>query len=184
MILRYTPQYAPNFILQIESSDEQFFMLFTNVDSQVNINIRGNDGVSLAKGYAYYLETYLHVSLSFTGDNLHDLPTVPPEVPAFITQRRWSRYSYYQNVCTASYSMAWWDWERWQKEIDWMAMKGINLPLMFTGQEYVMRETFKYFGVPHNQTQDYFSGPAFLAWNRMGNIKGFGGPLPESWIVQ
>lgn len=112
MILRYTPQYAPNFILQIESSDEQFFMLFTNVDSQVNINIRGNDGVSLAKGYAYYLETYLHVSLSFTGDNLHDLPTVPPEVPTFITQRRWSRYSYYQNVCTASYSMAWWDWER------------------------------------------------------------------------
>ncbi len=23
-----------------------------------------------------------------------------------------------------SYSSAWWDWDRWQQEIDWMAMSG------------------------------------------------------------
>jgi alpha-N-acetylglucosaminidase len=27
-----------------------------------------------------------------------------------------------------------------------------------------------------------FSGPAFLAWSRMGNIQGFGGPLISSWL--
>ena len=26
-----------------------------------------------------------------------------------------------------------WDWERWEREIDWMALNGINLPLAFTG---------------------------------------------------
>ena len=40
---------------------------------------------------------------------------------------------YYQNVCTASYSMVWWDKARWEREIDWMALNGINAPLTFTG---------------------------------------------------
>ena len=30
-------------------------------------------------------------------------------------------------------SYAWWDWERWEREVDWMALNGINLPLAFTG---------------------------------------------------
>ncbi len=41
------------------------------------------------------------------------------------------------NVCTASYSMAWWDWRRWEEEMDWMALSGINLALAFTGQEAI-----------------------------------------------
>lgn len=41
------------------------------------------------------------------------------------------------NVCTVSYSMAWWDWARWEEELDWMALSGINLALAFNGQEYI-----------------------------------------------
>ena len=29
---------------------------------------------------------------------------------------------------TSSYTFARWDWKRWDKEIDWMALQGINLP--------------------------------------------------------
>jgi alpha-N-acetylglucosaminidase len=29
--------------------------------------------------------------------------------------------------------MAYWDWARWEAELDWMALQGINLPLAFTG---------------------------------------------------
>lgn len=39
-------------------------------------------------------------------------------------------------------SFVWWDWERWQKEIDWMALQGINLPLAFTGQESIWQKVF------------------------------------------
>lgn len=45
------------------------------------------------------------------------------------------RYRYYQNVCAQSYSYAWWDWERWEREIDWMALSGINVAPAFAGQE-------------------------------------------------
>lgn len=37
------------------------------------------------------------------------------------------------SVPACSYSSTWWDWPRWEREIDWMAMNGINLPLAFTG---------------------------------------------------
>ena len=40
-----------------------------------------------------------------------------------------------QNVVTASYSSAFWDWRRWEREIDWMALHGVNLQLAFTGAE-------------------------------------------------
>lgn len=39
-------------------------------------------------------------------------------------------------------SYVWWDWERWEKEIDWMALQGINLPLAFTGQEAIWQKVF------------------------------------------
>ncbi len=47
------------------------------------------------------------------------------------------RFRYYQNVCTVSYTFAWWNWTQWEQEIDWMAMNGINFPLAFNGQEAI-----------------------------------------------
>ena len=40
-------------------------------------------------------------------------------------------------MCTQSYSFAWWDWTRWEQEIDWMALNGINLALAWSGQEAI-----------------------------------------------
>ena len=42
-------------------------------------------------------------------------------------------YRYFRNVCTFGYSYVWWGWERWEREIDWMAMNAINIPLAFVG---------------------------------------------------
>lgn len=64
-----------------------------------------------------------------------------------------------------------------------MAMSGINFPLAVTGQEIVLQSLWLIYGVSKAALQDYFTGPGFLAWNRMSNIRGFGGPLPESWLT-
>ena len=56
------------------------------------------------------------------------------------------RFRYYQNVCTVSYSFAWWDWAHWEREIDWMAMSGINLPLAFNAQEAIWQRVRIMFG--------------------------------------
>ena len=36
------------------------------------------------------------------------------------------------NICNVDVR---WDWERWEREIDWMALNGIDLPLAFTGTQ-------------------------------------------------
>uniref|UniRef100_A0A8C3SJC3 Alpha-N-acetylglucosaminidase n=1 Tax=Chelydra serpentina TaxID=8475 RepID=A0A8C3SJC3_CHESE len=94
------------------------------------------------------------------------------------------RFRYYQNVCTQSYSYVWWDWPRWEREIDWMALNGINLALAFTGQEAVWQRVYLSLGLNQSEIDEYFTGPGFLAWNRMGNLHTWAGPLPLSWHLK
>lgn len=80
--------------------------------------------------------------------------------------------------------MAFWDWERWEKEIDWMAMHGINMPLSITGMEVVWYNLLKRIGYTTEEINEFISGPAFMAWWQMNNLEGWGGPNPDSWYRQ
>ncbi|HCL84867.1 MAG TPA: alpha-N-acetylglucosaminidase, partial [Chitinophagaceae bacterium] len=86
------------------------------------------------------------------------------------------------NYCTYNYSMSWWDWKRWEKEIDWMALHGINMPLAITGEEFTWYTVYKEMGFSDQDLQSFFSGPAYFSWFWMGNLDGWGGPLPLSWM--
>ena len=55
------------------------------------------------------------------------------------------------------------------------------MPLAFVGQEWVWARVFESFNVSLSEQASFYSGPAFLPWFRMGNMRGFGGPLSESW---
>jgi len=187
IISRITPSLSSNFTLSLSpppSNSNKDYYEITTIDTYT-IKIEANDGVSLASGYNHYLQNYLNSSISWTGDNLDsvvELESMPPVDDQGIHKSRFLPWSYYLNVCTHSYSTVWWDWTRWQREIDWMAMRGVNMPLMVTGQEYVWIRTFEQFGLSFEDLGDFFSGPAFLAWQRMGNIQGWAGPLPTDWI--
>ena len=63
-----------------------------------------------------------------------------------------------------------------------MAMNGLNLILSFTGQEYVWQKFYLSLGLNETGIKAFFSGPAFLAWQRMGNLRRWGGPLDDGWI--
>ncbi|XP_046913075.2 alpha-N-acetylglucosaminidase-like [Dermatophagoides farinae] len=147
------------------------------------IRIKGTTGVAIANGIYYYLKNIANCSFSWSGDQMNyflvnDNVPIPSESITIIIR---DKFRYYQNTCTASYSNVWWQWSRWQREIDWMALHGINLPLAFNGQEIVYRRTFQRFNMSTKEIDDYFTGPAFLAWNRMGNIQTWSGPLSEHW---
>ena len=92
------------------------------------------------------------------------------------------RYDF--NYCTFSYTMAFWDWNRWQKEIDWMALHGINMPLAAVGTECVWRNMLPKLGYSEEEVGKFIAGPAFLAWWEMNNLEGWGGPLPQNWYKQ
>ena len=146
------------------------------------ITVHGTSPLLVAMGLNHYLKYTAFCQLSWSGDNLDLADPLPRISDGNFTLTRQAKYGYYENVCTVSYTMAFWKWGRWEREIDWMALNGINAPLAFTGQEYVWQETFRSFGLNDTEIGTFFSGPAFLAWQRMGNMRGWGGPLPQYFL--
>ncbi|KAM4622738.1 alpha-N-acetylglucosaminidase [Discoglossus pictus] len=145
------------------------------------VMVVGSTGVAAATGCYNYLKYFCGCHISWSGVQLA-LPSRLPPIPTPITVKTPNRFRYYQNVCTSSYSFVWWDWERWEKEIDWMALSGINVPLAFTGQEAIWQRVYLSLGLNQSEIDDFFTGPAFLAWGRMGNIHTWAGPLSKSWV--
>lgn len=45
-------------------------------------------------------------------------------------------------------------------------------------------QVFKLLGVSDAELADWFTGPAFLPWFRMGNLVKWGGPLSQQFIRQ
>jgi alpha-N-acetylglucosaminidase len=145
------------------------------------IVLRGNNGVSVASALNHYLKYFTHNDISWNNTAVN-LPTPLPAVEHKIRKVSPYQYRYYLNYCTFNYSMAWWDWERWQREIDWMALNGINMPLALTGEEAIWRDVYHTLGFSDKELDPFFSGPAYFSWLWMGNIDGWGGPLPQHWM--
>lgn len=144
--------------------------------------VRGNNYVSVATGINWYLKYYAGVHLSWNGMKA-ELPAVLPPVGG--PERRETdlldRYDF--NYCTYSYSMAFWDWKRWEMEIDWLALHGVNMPLALTGTETVWFNVLDRLGYTKEEINRFIAGPAFQAWWQMNNLEGWGGPNPDSWYV-
>ena len=139
--------------------------------------IKGNTQLSVATGINWYLNHYAHINL--TWNNLTtDLSAVTLPVPSQEEKHVCNTtYRYDFNTCTFSYSMAFWTWERWQQEIDWMALHGINAPLNLVGLDVVTRKFLRELGVSENDIDAYIAGPGFIAWFAMNNLEGWGGTI-------
>lgn len=168
------------FIIERVKGPADFFELDQKGDKVV---IRGNNWVSIATGLNWYLKYYAHIHLSWNGMQA-ELPESLPPVPQKVRRETDMKYRYDFNYCTFSYTMAFWDWERWEKEIDWMALHGINLPLAMTGVEGVWYNVLKKLGYQKEEVNEFVAGPGFLAWWLMNNLEGWGGPNPDSWYKQ
>lgn len=143
--------------------------------------IKGSTLSALTTGIGWYLNHNANVNL--TWNNLTtDLSAVDFPLPAEETHTTTAEYRYYLNYCTFSYSMSTWTWERWQQEIDWMALRGINMPLQIVGLEDVWRKLLmEDFGYSAKEANDFIGGPSFMAWFGMNNQEGWGGPNPDWW---
>jgi alpha-N-acetylglucosaminidase len=132
------------------------------------IVIRGTSGVAMASGLNWYLKTVCRCLVSVTGDQLA-VPTPLPPVRDKVRVRTPYKDRYFFNYCTFSYTMAWWDWPRWERMIDWLALNGVNMPLAVTGQEAVWVEVLRELGLDSKEIGDFLVGPAYLPWGWMGS---------------
>ncbi|ETN41888.1 uncharacterized protein HMPREF1541_03827 [Cyphellophora europaea CBS 101466] len=148
------------------------------------ILVEGNSVSAIAVGLRRYLTEKANVDIYwYIGSRLQLAPTVLPNLSEPLTGSSVVPWRYHFNTVTFSYTTPFWSWEDWEAQLDWMSLHGINLPLAWVGQEKLLAETFRSFGFNESEISDYFSGPAFQAWNRFGNIQSdWAGELPTSWI--
>lgn len=164
-------------VIEQVDAPEAFFEIDRKGEKPV---IRGDNYVHIAVGLNWYLKYYCGIHLSWNGMKASLPEVLPlPEKPERHTSE--ADFVYDLNYCTYSYSMAFWDWERWEQELDWMALHGVDLPLAAVGDECVWRNFLLRLGYTEEEVAGIIAGPAYLAWFEMNNIEGWGGPLPEGW---
>lgn len=179
LIERIAPGNSKKFKTEIKKRDKDFFELSQSGDK---VKITGNTWVNIATGLNWYLKYYCGQHLSWNNMQA-TLPVKLPRVNKVERHETDLKLRYDFNYCTFSYSMAFWDWARWQKEIDWMALHGINMPLAIVGEECVWRNMLLKLGYSKEEIGKFIAGPAFIAWWAMNNLEGWGGPLPDSWYT-
>ena len=144
------------------------------------LTIAATDGVSASVGLHQYLREQCGLSVGW--DTVLPLPlTSLRESPPRQGSARVEE-GYYLNFCTFSYTMPYWNWPDWEREIDWMALHGVTMPLAITGHEAVLRAAYSVLGLDDQTIRGFLGGPGYLPFQFMGCLDGFAGPLPSSWI--
>ena len=158
------------------------------------ILIKGTTISAITTGLGWYLNNIAKVNIAWNSLNEKAsgdaYATLPDDLPLPADERHVcdAKYRYYLNYCTFGYSMATWTWKRWQQEIDWMALHGINMPLQIVGLEEVWRKFLtleeggqRKYNYTDAEAKAFVAGPAFTAWWGMNNLEGWGGTEADGW---
>ena len=171
-------EYSDCFIFDIDDNGGEYF---TISDCDGKIKIQANSGVNAAAGLNFYYKQYCGVHLSQVGNNII-MPEKLPAVGKSICRKTPFHVRYSYNYCALSYTMAFWQEDEWQKELDRLALQGVNVVLDITAIEEVYRRFLLELGYNMNEIKAFITGPAYYAWFNMANIYGVGGPLPDGFF--
>ena len=180
LIERVTPGYSSQYRLELIAPDNGSDVYEVDGNGK-KVILRGNTPVALATAFNWYLKYTCQAHVSWFGNQLN----LPKKLPQPREKERRvinGRYRVYMNYCTVSYTAAWWNWERWQKELDFMAMNSINMPLFTIGLDAVWYNTLLHFNFTDQEARAFLTGPGHAAWQWMQNLQSYGGPLPKSVI--
>lgn len=164
------------FELSIDSTLTQSYTV--NVQDN-KVHITAASQVGLCRGAYDFLKNACKSQVTWSGNNIN-IPEQLPDYSASVQSPY--QYHYYFNVVTHGYTTPYWDWNRWQEEIDWMAIHGINMPLLPGAHEAILLRVFKKLGFTSDDIKSYFTGPAHFPWNKMGNITGWDNQIPETYF--
>ena len=170
---RFKLEYAP-------SIDTNKFDTFTYSAKDGVVTVKGETDLAICRGIYEYLKKHVHVMLTWAQREIK----LPAELPSCEETQGGTPHEFrlYYNICAFGYTTPYWDWKRWEQEIDWMAFHGINMPLAMKGQEAVMQKVWLKHGVSQKGIDEMFCGPAYGPWQWMGNINNHNGPQPQEYI--
>jgi alpha-N-acetylglucosaminidase len=176
VLQRLMPNLAPQFQLAlIPKPGRKDYFRITGI--QGHIRVEAATQPTLLYGVNWYLKFVAHLQISPNGSQLGapnltlPAPDAPIEKPALYP---W-RYALNENV--DGYSAPYWDQQRWQHEIDILALSGTNAILIERGMDLVLYQTFRDAGYSDQAIRNWIVQPAHQNWQLMGNMCCFQGPI-------
>src|SRR5512146_979781 len=179
VLMRVLPQQAGQFelgTLAAAHGRERFRVSSANG----HIRVEGSTPSALLFGVSWYLKYVAHVQISPNADRIGTAPFPLP--PAVVQRTTPYAYRYALNENVDGYTAPYWDWSRWQREIDVLALSGINAVLIERGTDSVLYRTFRDVGYSGAQIRCWLSEPADQNGQRMGNLCCFGGPVSRALL--
>ncbi len=181
LIARNTPRIAERFELKtIEKQGNKNIYSFETREGKILLS--GDSKISLAMAYYRYLREFCDINLSWCGNteiNLNIAPLPDKKITHTFTQDKRAYLSHQ----TFGYSTCWWDWERWEREIDFMAMNGINMPLSIVGTEAVWYYALLDMGIDQTKVLEFLCAPMYWPWQLMTYMDGYM-PLVDPLFVK
>ncbi len=182
LLQRLVPAHAQQFVCEKIAAGAKGEETFELKSRDGKIVLGGTNANAMAVGLNHYLKYYCHTNVSWYAANPVSMPEILPAIEGTIHRDARCKDRFFLNYCTFGYTMPWWQWNDWERLIDWMALHGVTMPLAITGQEAVWYRVWQKFGLNDEQIRNYFTGPAHLPWHRMANIDYWQGGLPHSWL--
>lgn len=170
-VLRNTPKIAELFEFR-KCSDDNGFDTYSLFAEDKKIVICGNNKIAMAMAYYRYLHDYCNV-LIVNGDyDISYIKSAPlPEKKISYTVKQKIRMAMTNERYAAEADA--WGFDRWEKEIDFMAMNGVNTPLALTGSDGVLYKMLTDMRIKSDAVMSFISGSSFWYRQLLGNLFGY-----------
>ena len=177
LVKRVTPEYADKVTFRQNKKLQQ-----PTIGKEKNkLVITARNVKEAIRAYGYYLRKEANVHFSWNGDNKSAAQFKLPKKT--ITVPKALEFNYAYNYCTLSYTSTHWNKERWEQELDRLALAGYTHVLVTAGLELVWQHFLADIGYPKDKIAAYIPNPAYAAWWNMGNLEGEGGPVDQVIII-
>jgi len=160
-------------------SDKNELDTYVYSSSDGQLSLKGTSVSALTRGVHDYLKDQGMGMVDWTGPHFRLPDQWPDAEPKSVGSPFKIRHAY--NAVTSGYTTPYWDWERWEQELDWQAMHGFNMLMVSVATEAIATRVWKKLRLTDSEIDDYYGGPAHMPWHRMGCVQKLGGYLPSEW---
>ncbi|MFD7256116.1 alpha-N-acetylglucosaminidase [Streptomyces sp. NPDC059874] len=177
---RLLPRHAAQFTLVADAGAAAD--TFTVSGTAGAVTVRGSTGATLLTGVGWYLQHVAGADIGWPGDSIGMLPAELPAVPAPVTRSALVPHRYALNDTDDGYSGPYRSFEEHQRQIDLLALHGVNEVFVQVGAEYPYYRALQDFGYSAEELRRWIPGPGHQSWWLLQNLSGFGGPVSERLI--
>ncbi len=165
--------------IQAESQNGTANPYYTYQATNGVLILRASDPVAACRGFYDYARANGLGVFDWTGAHFR----IPAKWPDISKTKVVSPFRFNQmyNMVVAGYSFPYWSWDRWEVELDWLALHGYNMFMAPIATEAIAERVWRQLGLTQEEIDHFTCGPAHAPWSRMGNIKHVDGPLPSEW---